>query len=186
MVRSEPRLKFPTYLFAACFALVGTISLTGCGGCGFGYSGKSEYDQLVEGQKAAIDGLTAKGGKAELKKYPQGDAYSLNLSGVTIDDEVIELIEKAAPVSELNLSGSTVTDAHAARINAEKIGSFLLVLNLSKTQFSDAGLAELKHLPMLMQLDVTGSKVTKDAATKFQKARRESPGAFFKQLNLKI
>jgi hypothetical protein len=162
------------------------MSLTGCSGCGFGGGGKSEYETIVEGKKSAADALTAKGAKVEMKKYPQGEAYCIDLTGATIDDSVLELVEAAAPITELILNGSTITDAHATRINAEKIGSYLLKLDISKTAISDTGLAELKNLPLLMELDATGSKISKAAATSWQNARKQSSAVFFKNIKVKI
>jgi hypothetical protein len=187
MVRRDTRLTFtPALFFVACFAMGGIVSLTGCSGCSLGGSGVSDYEKMVLDRKSAADALVAKGAKVELKKYPQGEANSINLAGATIDDEILDLIEAATPVSELLLSGSTVSDAHAARINSDKIGSYLLILDLSKTAFSDTGLAELKNLPLLMELNVTGSKVTSAAATNYKKTRSTSSHAFFKQLKLKM
>ena len=170
MVSSDKRLQLLKVSILIVFVVgIGFVLLRGIGV--IGDSGGPTYVKMKENQNSALEDLKAKGAKCELKRYPQGDAYSINLSGVPVTDEIFERVKEAAPVSELFLSGSGVTDAHAAIINEPAVGGFLTKLDVSKSEFSDAGLAQLKSLNLLMELNVTGTKVTPEGINKFQESR---------------
>ena len=156
--------------------IVVTVSLVGCGACSLGSGGLPERERIELDRLAAVEELKKNGATVEERKYPGfGDAWSVNLSGATITDETFDRLEESSPVSELILAGSTVNDAHAERISSLRVGSTLRKLDLSKTEFTDAGLAQLKNLTVLAELNVTGTKVTKAATDKFQKDRNENP-----------
>jgi len=168
------------------FASIAALALLLLGGCGGG-DGDSDYQQMIEDQKAGEEALKSQGAKFERRKYPQGEAWSVDLSGQTLSEEVLQQLTTVGPISELNLSGSTATDAHASKINSPEIGGYLLKLDLSKTEFSDTGLAELKDLNLLRELIVTGTKVTQAGITKFQEDRQANPNvpSFFKAVSVR-
>lgn len=155
---------------------------SGCGG-----DGLSEYDRMKLAKDSAASALRAKGVQLEEKRYPQGDAWSVKLAGQEITDETFEQLKSLKQITELDFSGSTLSDAHAAKLNAMEVSGFLLKLDVSKTSFSDAGLAELTGLNLLRELIVTGSKVTKAGIDKFQQARQNNPSIMvaFRKVNVK-
>jgi hypothetical protein len=163
--------------------LAALVSIPGCGG---GEGGVSEFDQLQAEKAKSMEGLKAKGVKAVEKAYPQGTAWAIDLSGQTITEDTFEALKRVGHISELNFSGSTLSDEHAPLLNDEYIRGTLIKLDVSKTAFSDAGLAQLKDANLLMELIVTGSKVTQAGVSKFAQDRQANPNvpAMFK--NVKV
>ena len=152
--------------------IIGAITLTGCNGCSDGAGAETPYERQKRELESAADTLKANNAKLVKKQYPgYGEALSVDLSGAKITDKTFDELAKVGLIAELVLAQSTVTDAHAVRINAKEIGAVLVKLDLSKTEFSDIGLAELRSLNLLRELNVAGSKVTSDGIAKFQQER---------------
>ena len=168
------------------FAVLLVITLAA--GCGSGDSGLSEFDQMQADKSNALESLKSKGAKAAEKSYPQGNAWSIDFSGQTITAETFDQLQNVGYVSELNFSGSTLNDALVPRLNEEGVRAVLIKLDLSKTEVSDAGLAQLKDLNLLRELVLTGSKVTADGVSKFQSARQSNPNIpqMFKNVAVKM
>jgi len=162
-----PRSSSAPARAALLVALGAAVVLSGCGG-----SGVSEAERQKKVQEQALDAIGRSGAKATLKKYPQGDAYAVDLSGAKIDDGVLAGVKQLGRISELDLSKSTVTDDHLERINDPGVASLLLKLDLSQTAVTDAGLDKLTNLLFLTDLNLKGTKVTAAAVERFKKARQ--------------
>lgn len=159
-----------TYSRLPWFAL-GLFFLVGCG------SGneKSVTEQLQDLQQPRIERLQSAGAKMTKKQYPQGEAWSIDLRGMTITNELLDDLTYAGNITELNFSKSTITDEQLAKINDKKIGGFILMLDVSNTSVTDNGLNNLKDLGLLTTLNVSGTKVTAAAVDKFKKERASDP-----------
>ena len=152
--------------------LVATACLAGCG---YGSSGPSNYERMVYAQENAASGLTAKGATVLKKRYPPGEAYNVDLSGATIDDDVLGHLGALGPVAELNLSGSNITDEQFGSVaTREKLGH-LYKLDISNTQISDKGLLEAAELGVLAEIKAKGSKVTPAGIEQFRKKHPKLP-----------
>ena len=81
---------------------------------------------------------------------------------------------------ELDLKGSNVTDDQMARLNEQGVGNMLIRLDLSNTAISDAGLYKLTDLYCLMNLNLTGTRVTADGMQRFLAQRQNNPKTVFK------
>ena len=135
------------------------IAMAGCGG--YGPESPGSYQQVAKAREDAEAGLKGAGAKMELKNYGIGKAWIIDLSGATITDETIDQIVKLPYLSELNVSGTQITDEQLQRVFTDK-GFFILKLNVSKTPITDAGIEGVKNLRHLSELDVSGSQVTGD------------------------
>jgi hypothetical protein len=135
---------------------------------------ESHYARVQLSRQAVMDGLTGKGAKLELKTYPQGSAYAVTMTGLTVTDEMLEQLPALGNITELNLSKSTVTDAHMDQINKVS-GLWLLRLDLSHTAVTDAGFEKLTGA-FLTNLNLAGTKVTPAAVDRFKKKRLTEPG----------
>lgn len=156
---------------------------TSCGGSG----GPSDYDRMVEAQKAAESAAGSQGAKYTLKKYPVGEAYVVDLKGMTITDDLLRQIQTMGKVSELDLSKSTVTDEQLGLINDLGLGVFLFKLDLSHTGVTDAGLAKLGGGGLfLSEVNLVGTKVTPAAVAEFKKKRATNPNARVKSTTVKL
>ncbi len=127
--------------------------------------------------------LISKGGSAIEKRYPQGDAWLLDLSKVKVDDEVIENIKLLGRITELNLSRSTITDEQLESMATPDVLGFLIKLDVSDTAISDRGLIATAPLNLLSDVNVKGSKVT-DAGIEQFKSKHPKQNQF--GLKLKI
>jgi hypothetical protein len=143
-------------------------------GCGRG-STESEYLKIRKSQEVAADNLRTKGMVVETRRYPQGEAVAIALKGATVDDALFERLKTVGHITELDLSGTNITDEQMARLNEKAIGSLLLILDLSNTQVSDEGLAKLDNLLLLMNLKVKGTKITAEGVQNFLDKRRTNP-----------
>ena len=152
--------------------LAGSVSLSGCG---FGSSGPSNYEKMVNAQENAQATLIERGGNVAKKQYPPGEAYQVDLSGMQIDDELLTALTAVPKIAELNFSGSTITDEQFASIaTRDKLG-YLYVLNVSDTAISDKGLMEASELGVLANINAKGSKITPAGVNKFRKAQPQLP-----------
>jgi len=152
--------------------LVVLLLLGGISGCG-SKNALSQYEEGVKKQEAAAERLGGLGAKTTLKAYPpHGDAWLVVLRGATVDATVLEDIKKLGRISELDFSKSTIDDALVARLDELELGNFLLRLDLSQTSVTDAGFEKIGRLPLLRDLNLTGTKVTAGAVTRFLQNRK--------------
>lgn len=144
-------------------------------GCGFGDPGPSGFEQMMHSRDEAKSLIVTRGGSVMEKRYPVGEAYTVDLSGMTIDDELVQSLPALGKIAELDLSGSTITDAQLAELaTREKLG-YLYKLDLSDTQVSDAGLHEAIDLGILAEVNVKGTKVTPAGIEQFRKQQPKLP-----------
>ena len=83
-------------------------------GCSKPYDGVSDYDREMQAKQAAADAAKSQGLKMTEKTYPLGKAWVVDMKGMTVADDHIQKLKDAGRVAELDLSKSTVTDAHLA------------------------------------------------------------------------
>jgi hypothetical protein len=144
------------------------LSSPGCGKRG----GPSDYVRMKMKQQDAANALRDKGVKLTEVHRPEGDSWSVNMSGMEVTDSLLEGLKGLGYITELDLSKTNVSDAHLARINNEpELGSLLLKLDLSKTAVTDAGLDQLTNLVILGELNLVGTKVTPAAVERFKNNR---------------
>jgi hypothetical protein len=148
-------------------ALAATLLLAGCGP----RDGLSDNERRMLNLQNAAEALRGQGAKVEEKHYPIGDAYAVNLSGMTITDDLLKKVKSLGNISELDFSKSTLNDGHLGV--AQEMGMFTLVTNLdlSNTAVTDAGFEKLDNLRFLSQMNLAGTKVTPAAVERF-KAKR--------------
>lgn len=160
-------------LFAAIALFVGS-------GCDLFDDGLSDRERLLKSQDQAVEELKKLGAKLEERKYPQGNAWAVDLSGMTISEATFDLLKKAGHITELNFGGSTITDDYMPKLDDVELTGILLKLNLSKTAVTDQGVGGLKNLMFLRELDLTGTKVTSTGIDRLKKNRQDnsaiSPG----------
>jgi hypothetical protein len=155
-------------------------------GCGVS-GGPSDYDRMVEDQKAAADAAASQGAKYTLKKYPLGEAYVVSLKGMTITDDLLRQLQTMGKVSELDVSGSTITDDQLGLISDLGLGAFLFKLDLSNTGITDAGIAKLGGGGLfLSEVNLVGTKVTPAAVAEFKRKRQANPNARVKNTTVKL
>lgn len=155
----------------AGFSLLGALLLAA--GCSGAFSGKSQYEQMKEKERAFSDMIKEAGGSASNEGREmhgvQATGWFIDLSGATITDDLLDAMaqEVAAgnPVFELNLSNSTLTDDQLARLDADKVLQKVFNLNLSGTAVTDAGLDRLANHYVIHDLNVAGTQIS-DAAIK--------------------
>jgi hypothetical protein len=123
-------------------------------GCGLGSGAPSVYQT----EESAREALRQQGAKLESQFFPQGVAWSVDLSGAKVSDETIERLQKIGHVSELNLSGSTVTDDHLAKI--DEFSGVIQTIDLSNTGITDAGVGAMKRFTTLRVLKIKDTPVT--------------------------
>jgi hypothetical protein len=134
----------------------------------------TNYDELEkQKQQQAAASAEGMGIQAVRKRYPQGEAWAVNLSGKQVTDATFNSLKQLDHITELDLSKTAVTDAQLAQVN--EIGALLLKLNLSNTAVTDAGLAQLTNLLVLSDLNLAGTKVTPAGVAAFKKARANDP-----------
>src|SRR5690606_22518267 len=102
--------------------------------------------------------------------YPLGSAWTIDLSGQEIDDEVLEALRGLDRIAELNLSNTKLTDAQLEQIAQPEIGGVLTEVDLSGTEVGDAGLNHLTS-GFLTRLNLKGTKVTDAGVRQWQQQR---------------
>jgi hypothetical protein len=154
----------------ACFATLAVILAAGCT-----QRHESDFARVEQARGGALEALKARGAKFESKTYPQGTAWSINMSGLTVTDEMLDQLMMVGNITELNLSKSTVTDVHMEGVS--KIGGkFLMKLDLSQTAVTDAGFEQfMGKMGLLTNLNLTGTKVTPAAVERFKAMRLSQP-----------
>jgi hypothetical protein len=154
----------------AGICLVAAVLGLTAGGCGSD-NGPSYYEKDKAIRERSIDFLKERGATFTEHHYRQGDAWAVDLHGLTITDGMLKRLGKVGNITELNFSKSSLTDSQLAVINDRAVSGFLLKLDLSHTAVTDAGLEQLKDLGILSTLVLTGSKVTPAGVERFKKAR---------------
>lgn len=129
----------------------------------------SDSERIKAANDAAVAAIEKAGGKVEKKKTAYGDAFSVDLSGKQLSDELIEHINTLKVVSRLNLSKSSVKDSHLGKLT---ICTFNKV-DLSQTDVTNQGILKFAECGVLREINVTGSKVTNEGIKAFQKARNK-------------
>lgn len=143
----------------ACAVLFSNLLIAGCG------DGLSEYQRDQLKMQGGQDRLTAQGAKVEMKRYPQGDAWVVDLSGQTLTSETFADLATLRRVVELDLSGTNFHDDFIPLINDTMVRDFLLKLNLSDTAVTDRGLEGFTNTYLLNNLNVSNTQVTKDGVS---------------------
>jgi hypothetical protein len=161
-----PRRAAPIAAALAALALAG---------CGKSYDGVSDYDREQQAKQAAADAAKSQGLKMTEKTYPLGKAWVVDMKGMAVSDDLFRRLKEAGRVAELDLSKSTVTDAHLALMRETGVATTLYRLDLSHTGVTDAGLEKLEGLPFLVHLNVTDTKVTAAGVARYKKARENNP-----------
>lgn len=141
---------------------------------GCGSDGKTGLlEKEIAQQTVGVDLLKQRGAKFTEKQYKQGKAWAIDLSGLTITDDMMAALKQVGPITDLNFNKSTLNDAQMAKINERSICGFLLVLDVGHTEVGDAGLEQLKDDGLLTKLVLTGSKVTPQGLARWKKARED-------------
>ncbi len=140
------------------------VFMSGCG------DGMSDYERDQAKIHSSKDNLVAAGAKVEMKRFPQGDAWIVDLSGHTLTDETFEQLAALGHLVELDISDTNLTDQNMSTINATSIRDYLMKLNISNTDVSDAGLAALTETYLLNELTVSKTQIT-DEGIKQLKSR---------------
>jgi len=151
---------------AQVWLVVGCVLLTA--GCGWFSSSDPDSLQSYMARKQAFTGIiTSAGGSVEQKTHTLSHmphtSWEINLSSATISDEILDaLIRKIESdyVTELDFSGSTLTDDQLIKLEAANIGRILLRLDLSNTGITDRGIDQLKSIKFLQSLNLSGTQVT--------------------------
>jgi hypothetical protein len=161
------------------------VALVAALGCGEA-NGPSDYDKMVASHKGAADALTQAGAKVQKKQYPVGEAWVVDLRGLTITDDLLRRVKDLGNVAELDLSRSTVTDDQLGLI--KELGLYVLLtrLDLSHTAVTDAGLDRLDGFIFLANLDLTGTKVSRAAADRLKQRVASDQKSRIKTVNVKM
>jgi hypothetical protein len=149
-------------------------------GCGSGSSmtdaervAKSDFQRTQVSQTEALNQLKQSGAEIAQKTYALGDGWAVKLAGRQLTNATFEQLAALGRVAELDLSRTNLTDAQLPEL--AKAAGVCFKLDLAQTAVTDAGLAALADLPLLMELNLKGTKVTPAAATQFQAARKNNP-----------
>ncbi|MGQ0637630.1 MAG: hypothetical protein ACT4QC_23735 [Planctomycetaceae bacterium] len=161
---------------------LGTLVVAGCGEEITG-EGPGSFKEASQTREQAESALKAAGAKMEIRKYPIGNAWSIDLSGKEVSDEIVTLLVQLPYLSELNVSGTNISDAQLERIAREK-GKFVVQLDVSNTPISDQGIAVINDLPQLRQLNVKGSKVSSNRVIELLREREKSQTVASKKVKL--
>jgi hypothetical protein len=170
-------------------AALALLALAAAAGCTSSKDLEAVSVEHIEAQRQGVaDSLRGMGGKLTEKKYPQGRAWSVDLSGVQLPDDLFDRLKKLGHITELNLSKTNVTDAQMPALNEKEIGSLLLQLDLSNTAVTDAGLEKLDGLFLLSDLNLKGTQVTRAGVERFKQARAANPNIQqrFKSPNIRL
>src|SRR5947209_2968060 len=103
MTRSNPNLL---RWAAWCSILTVLVVLSGCGP----KDGLSDNDRRMLAIQDGAEALRSQGVKVEERNYSVGNAWAVNLSGMSISDDLLKQVKQLGNISELNLSKSLVTD----------------------------------------------------------------------------
>ena len=137
-------------------------------------------------KEGAATSLASSGAKFEEKQYPVGKGWVVNLSRLTISDELLRDVKRLGNIAELDMSRSTVTDDHLRLMHELELHNLLAKLDLSNTAVTNAALEQLDGCIFLSELNLTGTKVTRGAVEQFKKARQSDTRARVKNTNVKL
>jgi hypothetical protein len=157
------------------------VALSVMTGCGKDESGVGGHERAIEMKAKAASSLEELGGKIVEKHYPQmpdKKAWAINLTGKQISADTLNQIGRLGYVTELNLSKTNLSDAEMKLVS--NISGVCMNLDLSNTEISDTGLAELKNLILLKELNLSGTKCTAAGVDALKKRLAENPNAKFK------
>jgi len=159
-----PSVRSLGLLSSAFLTLLFLVAMPGCKG-----DGLSEYQRQENRKEDVLNSLREQGATITTKTYPGfGNGYVIDLKGAQITDQTFQNLKELKRVTELDLSKSSLTDDQMDQLN-DGVVFALTKLDLSNTAVTDAGLEKLTHLKMCMYLDLSGTKVTKAAAQRFEK-----------------
>lgn len=178
----------PTFRTAAVRRAVPTaaaaVALLAAIGCGK-ESGPSDYDKMVQDEQARASTLASAGAKTQKKSYSVGSGWVVDMTGVTVTDNLLREMKQLGDVAELDLKKSTVTDAHLALMHELGLHVVLFKLDLSNTAVTDAGLEHLNGNVFLGDLNLTGTKITAAGIDRFKKSRLADPKVRIKNTNVR-
>src|SRR5262249_34875951 len=120
------------------------LALAGCG-----QGGLSHYEKAKLREQSLVERLQSQGAKLKEMQYPQGNAWSVNLSELTITDDMLRQVQQLGNITELDLSKSTITDEQLGLVNELHLTTLLLKLDLSRTAVTDAGFEKLDLFKLL-------------------------------------
>jgi uncharacterized protein YjbI with pentapeptide repeats len=145
------------------------------------------YERELQRKEKAVHSVERTGAKMVQKTYPQMPnvkAWAVNLSGQQLTPATFAELGRVGFISELNLSKTNLSDADMARVNG--LANFCLVLDLSQTEVSDTGLAELKSQIVLRDLNLAGTKCTSAGVAALKKRQAENPNARIKTPTVRL
>lgn len=145
-----------------------------------------DYAKMMQAKQGASDSLAASGAKFKEKQYGGKAAWAVDLHGLTITDDLLRQVKTLGNVAELDLSKSTVTDAHLATMRELELHALLNRLDLSNTAVTDVGLEKLDGNLFLAELNLTGTKVTPAGVARFKQARQANPNTRIKNTNVRL
>ena len=149
--------------------------------------GTSDFELAQQATKEASDSIIGQGGSVKDAPNPLNrKAFAVKLSGATISDKIIDDMQTLGTIIELDLSRSTITDQQLAEMNKVGLLTYLLKLDLSKTAISDAGIEGLKHMALLKELNLAGSKCTKAGADQLKSSHAADKASKFPNISVKL
>lgn len=165
---------FPGLLSSAFLTLLFLVAMPGCRRG----APSNAYQQEEQNKDEAMNRLREQGATITPKNYPAlGNGYAVELKGAQINDQTFQSLKALKRVTELDLSKSSLNDDLMDQLN--EVASFIGRLNLSDTAVTDAGLAKLTNLDICLFLNLTGTKVTPEAAKRFEQ-EHSKPRTFHK------
>jgi hypothetical protein len=165
--------------------VLGMLAVVWVAGCSRG-NGKSDFDRMMESKQAASDSLASSGAKFQEKQYQVGRGWVVDLHGLTISDNLLRDVKRLGNIAELNMAKSTVTDDHIRLMHELELHVVLAKLDLSHTAVTDAALDHLSGCIFLMELNLTGTKVTPTAVERFRNSRQADPKIRMKNTKIKL
>lgn len=178
----SPFQRPPSWRTGFVLSLLTTAALAGCGK----NDGPSDYEKMVEQKQKASGSLAGSGAKFEEKQFAVGKGWVVDLRGVTVSEELLKQVKALGNIAELNLSKTNVSDDHLRIMHDLDLHVVLAKLDLSHSAVTDAGLVHLNGCIFLMELNLTGTKVSPAAVSEFKKARMADPKAKIKNTSVKI
>ena len=143
------RPRSPLPLLAAVFA-----ACVLCVGC------SSDKTPILEDDSQIVIALKKTGADVEripTLGMPNMTGHKIDLTGVDVDSEILELLEQLQTLVSLKLTGEGITDETLARVGKWKN---LRDLDLGGSAVTDAGLKHLSSLGVLGTLLLNDTKVT--------------------------
>lgn len=162
----------------ALLTLLLLATLSGCKG-----DGLSDFEREQKKKEESINALRDGGAKITEKNYGRrGNGYVVDLSGAQLTDNTFQKLKEMRPLTELDLSKSSLSDDQMDKLN--EVAHLLVKLDLSNTAVTDAGLEKLTNLILCFDFYLAGSKVTQAGAENFTKQRLARPATKVKKMNV--